>query len=119
VTKPSIESAFIQKEDLVLDPSLLSKTVLERMPTPSGLENACYPLYREANKQGRHSSNQRNCGPRITCNGCCLCCEERSALLLGQRKVRRNTMVRRRRLGVNWPVCWCSLSSLTTETRCA
>jgi hypothetical protein len=31
VAKPSIESAFIQKEDLVLDPSLLNKTVLERI----------------------------------------------------------------------------------------
>jgi co-chaperonin GroES (HSP10) len=35
VAKPSIESAFIQKEDLVLDPSLLNKTVLERMPITS------------------------------------------------------------------------------------
>jgi len=59
VTKPSIESAFIQKEDLVLDPSLLSKTVLERMPTPSGWRMLVIPyIGKRTSKGGIHLTKE-------------------------------------------------------------
>jgi co-chaperonin GroES (HSP10) len=59
VTKPSIESAFIQKEDLVLDPSLLNKTVLERMPTPSGWRMLVIPyIGKRTSKGGIHLTKE-------------------------------------------------------------
>lgn len=59
MTKPSIESAFIQKEDLVLDPSLLSKTVLERMPTPSGWRMLVIPyIGKRTSKGGIHLTKE-------------------------------------------------------------
>ena len=59
MTKPSIESAFIQKKDLVLDPSLLSKTVLERMPTPSGWRMLVIPyIGKRTSKGGIHLTKE-------------------------------------------------------------
>ena len=59
MTKPSIESAFIQKEDLVLDPSLLSKTVLERMPTPWGWGMLVIPyIGKRTSKGGIHLTKE-------------------------------------------------------------
>jgi co-chaperonin GroES (HSP10) len=59
VAKPSIESAFIQKEDLVLDPSLLNKTVLERMPTPSGWRMLVIPyIGKRTSKGGIHLTKE-------------------------------------------------------------
>jgi co-chaperonin GroES (HSP10) len=59
VAKPSIESAFIQKEDLVLDPSLLNKTVLERMPIPSGWRMLVIPyIGKRTSKGGIHLTKE-------------------------------------------------------------
>lgn len=59
MAKPSIESAFIQKEDLVLDPSLLNKTVLERMPTPSGWRMLVIPyIGKRTSKGGIHLTKE-------------------------------------------------------------
>ena len=59
MARPSIESAFIQKEDLVLDPSLLNKTVLERMPTPSGWRMLVIPyIGKRTSKGGIHLTKE-------------------------------------------------------------
>jgi len=59
VTKPSIESAFIQKDDLVLDPSLLSKSLMERMPTPSGWRMLVIPyIGKRTSKGGIHLTKE-------------------------------------------------------------
>ena len=36
VAKPSLTDAYIPEESKVLDPSVLDKTLIERMPNPSG-----------------------------------------------------------------------------------
>ena len=59
MAKPSIESAFIQKDDLVLDPSLLSKTLVERMPTPSGWRMLVIPyIGKRTSKGGIHLTKE-------------------------------------------------------------
>jgi co-chaperonin GroES (HSP10) len=59
VAKPSIESAFIQKDDLVLDPALLSKTLVERMPTPSGWRMLVIPyIGKRTSKGGIHLTKE-------------------------------------------------------------
>ena len=59
MAKPSIESAFVQKDDLVLDPSLLSKTLVERMPTPSGWRMLVIPyIGKRTSKGGIHLTKE-------------------------------------------------------------
>jgi len=36
VIKPSVEAAYVAETERVLDPTLLEKSAIERMPTPSG-----------------------------------------------------------------------------------
>jgi|TARA_R110000803_G_scaffold133729_2_gene200871 co-chaperonin GroES (HSP10) len=52
VKKTSIESAFVQKDDLVLDPSLLDKSVLDRMPSPSGWRMLVIPYVGKRTSKG-------------------------------------------------------------------
>ena len=35
-SKPSVTDAYVSEQDRVLDPSVLDKTLVERMPEPSG-----------------------------------------------------------------------------------
>ena len=36
IAKPSVTDAYVSEQDRVLDPSVLDKTLVERMPDPSG-----------------------------------------------------------------------------------
>ena len=36
MTKPSVEGAYVTADDRILDPTLLEKSAIERMPDPSG-----------------------------------------------------------------------------------
>ena len=59
MSKPSIESAFVQKDDLVLDPSLLDKSVLDRMPSPSGWRMLVIPYVgKRTSKGGIHLTKE-------------------------------------------------------------
>ena len=59
MAKPSIESAFVQKDDLVLDPSLLDKSVLDRMPSPSGWRMLVIPYVgKRTSKGGIHLTKE-------------------------------------------------------------
>ena len=73
-----LDHAFVKEEARVLDPKLLNKSLLDRMPTPSGWRILVLP-YR---------------GKGVTEGGIQLVWEQ--------------TLVSRKRLGVNWQICWFS-----------
>jgi len=59
VSKPSIEAAFVDKEDRVLDPTLLDKSALERMPQPSGWRMLVIPYAgKRTSKGGIHLTKE-------------------------------------------------------------
>ncbi|MGA1553913.1 MAG: co-chaperone GroES family protein [Burkholderiaceae bacterium] len=59
MSKPSIEAAFVDKEDRVLDPTLLDKSALERMPQPSGWRMLVIPYAgKRTSKGGIHLTKE-------------------------------------------------------------
>jgi co-chaperonin GroES (HSP10) len=59
VSKPSIEAAFVDKGDRVLDPTLLDKSALERMPQPSGWRMLVIPYAgKRTSKGGIHLTKE-------------------------------------------------------------
>jgi co-chaperonin GroES (HSP10) len=59
VSKPSIEAAFVDKEDRVLDPTMLVKSALERMPQPSGWRMLVIPYAgKRTSKGGIHLTKE-------------------------------------------------------------
>ena len=49
--------AYVDSEDRVLDPTLLDKTILERMPQPSGYRMLVLPYGGEETLEGRNSAH--------------------------------------------------------------
>ena len=59
MSKPSIEAAFVDKGDRVLDPTLLDKSALERMPQPSGWRMLVIPYAgKRTSKGGIHLTKE-------------------------------------------------------------
>ena len=59
MSKPSIEAAFVDKEDRVLDPTLLDKSALERMPQPTGWRMLVIPYAgKRTSKGGIHLTKE-------------------------------------------------------------
>ena len=59
MNKPSIEAAFVDKEDRVLDPTLLEKSALERMPQPTGWRMLVIPYAgKRTSKGGIHLTKE-------------------------------------------------------------
>mgnify|MGYP003133062137 FL=1 len=52
MTKPSIEGAYVTSDDRVLDPTLLDKSAIERMPDPSGWRLLVLPYAGKAMTRG-------------------------------------------------------------------
>ena len=59
MSTPSIEAAFVDKEDRVLDPTLLEKSALERMPQPTGWRMLVIPYAgKRTSKGGIHLTKE-------------------------------------------------------------
>lgn len=59
MSTPSIEAAFVDKEDRVLDPTLLDKSALERMPQPTGWRMLVIPYAgKRTSKGGIHLTKE-------------------------------------------------------------
>ena len=59
MSRPSIEAAFVDKEDRVLDPTLLDKSALERMPQPTGWRMLVIPYAgKRTSKGGIHLTKE-------------------------------------------------------------
>ena len=43
----NLDEAFVKEEDRVLDPTLLDKSILDRMPQPTGWRILVLPVVRE------------------------------------------------------------------------
>ena len=59
MSTPSIEAAFVDKEDRGLDPTLLDKSALERMPQPTGWRMLVIPYAgKRTSKGGIHLTKE-------------------------------------------------------------
>ena len=59
MSTPSIEAAFVDKEDRVVDPTLLDKSALERMPQPTGWRMLVIPYAgKRTSKGGIHLTKE-------------------------------------------------------------
>ena len=52
MTTPTTEAAYVTNEERVLDPTLLDKSALERMPDPSGWRMLVLPYKGKAQTDG-------------------------------------------------------------------
>ena len=59
----NLDSAFVKEDDRVLDPTLIDKSILERMPQPTGWRMLVLPY------KGKGMRESSNCGCLCGCHG--------------------------------------------------
>ena len=101
-----VDDAFVKPEERVLDPSLLDKSLLERMPEPTGWRMLILPYRGKAVTKGgimlaKETIDRESLATVVAYVLKCV-------LFAIQIKINLATpLYQRKTMGINWQICWC------------
>ena len=103
-----LDQAFVKEEARVLDPNLLKKSLLDRMPTPSGWRILVLPYRGKGVTEGGIQLVKETVDRESLSTVVAYVLKVGPLAYKETVKIWEQTLVSRKRLGVNWQIRWFS-----------